>query len=291
MAQPTHLLFPNLPPELRQEIYTYVSNDTSTTALTTGLPLGLKTFTCKHTTIQLLPVHHGSAGLLSLPHTLFPEAAEYRTWLLSNAIELRIGVHFHGRVNSFVQADWDKKVETHLDKLVKRHQWLRKVSRYDVKILWIAADGALKSKGGKRVAGSIPAAMVNSLTRMMDEGVRKRKGEVKVSLVLENLFASVHAVQAVKFGLDVFLHHGNEGAGLRRLAKEVRIGSCMRPVFSASLIREEEGAVEWSEGTLGQLVMGRTCLDGDADVAVVTRGKKDVGFPFGHMLRDCMGRN
>ena len=190
-----------------------------------------------------------------------------------------------------MQADWDKKVEAHLNKLVKRHQWLRKVSRYDVKILWDTADGALRSKGEKRVAGSIPRAMVNSLTRMMDEGVKKRKGEVQVALVLERILASMNVMQAVRFGLDVFLHNGTEGAGLRRLVKEVRIGSCTSPVFSSFLIQEEEGIVEWAEWTQGQLVMGKTSLGGDGGVAVVTRGKKDAEFPFGYTLMDCMGRN
>ncbi|KAE8832026.1 hypothetical protein HRS9139_06268 [Pyrenophora teres f. teres] len=170
MSQPTHLLFPNLPPELRQEIYTYLSEDPSTPAQTTGLPLALKTFTCKHTTIQILPVHHGSAGLLSLPHDVFPEAAEYHSWLLSNAVALHIGVKFHGRVNTFVQADWDKKVERHLNKLAKQHPWLRKVGSYHVKICWAPLDKPLRSKKGKRVAGCIPNAMVESLTKMMDEG-------------------------------------------------------------------------------------------------------------------------
>ena len=194
MSPPTHFLFPNLPPELRHEIYTYLSSDTSTPALITGLPLTLKTFHCKHTTINLLPVHYGSLGLLYLPSTLFPEAAEYKTWLLSNAVELCIAVSFHGRVNTFVQADWDKKVEAHLNKLLKQHAWLSKVSSYDIKILWDNKDGSLKSKQGKRVAGSIPRAMMESLTGLMEEGVKKKKGEVKVALIFEEICTAFNAI-------------------------------------------------------------------------------------------------
>ncbi|EDU49840.1 hypothetical protein Ptr902_09815 [Pyrenophora tritici-repentis] len=294
MSKPTYLLFPNLPPELRQEIYTYLStpDNTSTPAQTTSLPLVLKTYTCKHTTIQILPVHHGSAGLLSLPHDIFPEAAEYRTWLLSNAVELCIGVQFTGRVNSFVQADWDRKVETHLNKLVKQHAWLRKVSRYDVKVYWMPKDGPLKSKKGKRVAGRIPNAMVESLTKMMDEGVKRRKGEVRVALVTGVVFVFVSVAQSVRFGLDVFLARGNGGAGFKRVVKEVhnpRVGAHVTD--SSFLVSKEKEFVEWVDGTWDQLVMRKTYVDGDEGEAVVTYGQKQPGYSFTHTLMECMGQD
>ncbi|EFQ91524.1 hypothetical protein PTT_11615 [Pyrenophora teres f. teres 0-1] len=291
MSQPTHLLFPNLPPELRQEIYTYISEDPSTPAQTTGLPLALKTFTCKHTTIQILPVHHGSAGLLSLPHDVFPEAAEYHTWLLSNAVELHIGVKFHGRVNTFVQADWDKKVERHLNKLAKQHPWLRKVGSYHVKICWAPLDKPLRSKKGKRVAGCIPNAMVGSLTKMMDEGVKRRKGEVRVALVLDLVFVTVSAACSMRFGLDVFLARGNTGSGLKRIVKEVyRPRQGIHVSASSFLIAKEEGVVEWVEGLWEQLVMRKTYVDADEGEVVVTYGRKQPEYSFRHVLMECMGQ-
>ncbi|RMZ69374.1 hypothetical protein GMOD_00006163 [Pyrenophora seminiperda CCB06] len=319
ISQPTHLLFPNLPPELRQEIYTHLSNDPSTPACTTSIPLALKTFHCKHTTLQLLPIHHGSAGLLSLPPNIFPEAAEYHHWLLSNAVSLRIGVHFRGRVNTFVQADWDKKVAAHINKLAKRHPWLRKVSNYDIKILWSAEDTALKSKNGKRVAGSIPSAMADSLTCITDERVKQRKGEVKISLILSPWFAMVNSFQGERFGLDVFLHEHQEGssssrattAGFKTLVKEVWIASAMdyrsdlidmmgssatMEDFSSFLPREKERVVGWLEETIGQLVMRKTVVaeeaSGSETTPVITVGiDKDDQLLFGLYLRECWAWN
>ena len=302
MSQPTHLLFPNLPPELRQEIYTYLSNDISTPALITSLPLTLKTFHCKHTTINLLPVHYGSFGLLYLPPTLFPEAAEYRTWLLSNAVELRIAISFHGRVNTFVQADWDKKVEAHLNKLLKQHAWLSKVSSYDIKILWDTKDGSLKSKKGKRVAGSIPRAMMESLTGMMEEGVKKRKGEVKVALVFNVISAAFDAIEGVGFGLNVFLHHGNGGAGFKKLIKEVWVAKHVdskwhREVMGmnkppSAQLQVTKGVVEWPYWTRGQFLMSKTSAEGNESDAVVTFGNNDgANVLFNYILELFMARN
>ena len=302
MSPPTHLLLPNLPPELRQEIYTYLSQDTSTPAVIANLPLGLKSFYCKHTTIDVLPVHYGSLGLLYLPHTLFPEVAEYKTWLLSNAVELRIAVSFHGRVNTFVQADWDKKIEVHFKKLLKQHAWLSKVSSYDIKIQWDTKDGSLKSKKGKKVAGSIPRAMVESLTGMMDEGVKKKKGKVKVGLVFNDIFAAYSTIAGVGFGMDVFLHHGNEGVGFNKVVKEVWVAQYVDSVRCGqkfgmmkkrpwTQMRVTKGVVEWPYWTLGQLVMSKSSVDGDEGNAIVTFGNKgDHGFAFRHMLEECMAR-
>ncbi|KAJ8111622.1 hypothetical protein OPT61_g5829 [Boeremia exigua] len=153
MATTMRTLLPLLPPELRNSVYSYLAP--SPTPTNTGLPLQLKSYSCKHTLIQICPTHSGSTSLLALQQYAFVEGNEYRTWLLNHAITLRIGVVFKGRVNTFVQEHWDKKIETHLHKLAKQHPWLNKVANYDIQILWDAPDGVLKSKHNRRSAGQV----------------------------------------------------------------------------------------------------------------------------------------
>lgn len=188
MALPTTQLFPDLPPELRHTIYANLSSPTQA-ALTTSLPIKLKTFSCRHTTIQITPVHHGAASLLALQAQSYPEANEYASWLLQNDLTLQIGVVFKGRINTFVHADWAKKTEAHLRKLVRTYPWLSKVARYEVRIWWEPQDGVLKSslRGGKkrRSAGMVVRDMVGTLLGMMDRDAGRRKGEVKVVLGVE----------------------------------------------------------------------------------------------------------
>ncbi|KAI4951020.1 hypothetical protein J4E86_007529 [Alternaria arbusti] len=130
-TSPPTPLFPSLPPELRNEIYAYLSQPTSTSTPTNNyLPLGLKIFTCKHTTTTLLPIHHSTPGLLSLDPTFIPESREYASYLLSNSLTLLFSIHFRGRINTFVPSDWDKKIQAHLRKLAKSFPWLGKVARY-----------------------------------------------------------------------------------------------------------------------------------------------------------------
>jgi hypothetical protein len=304
MASNTHLLFPSLPPELRNEIYAQLSTPESVSKATNAhLPLQLKTFSCKHTTLQICPAHHGASGLLALPKDEFAEVREYHSWLLNNAVELRMGVHFKGRVDTFVQADWNKKVEAHLRKLVKAQPWLKKIAAYDIQILWDSPDGALKSKNNKRVAGHIPLDMVKSLTQFMDAEVKRKRGEMRVGLHLDHRYAVGNAVSPVKFGLDGFLLGGAQG--WRTMVKEVRKspysyqlprppldGFLAIPAVSQEekvLLEVKEGVVNWSEWTTGQLVMKKI------DDSVVQVGdleqKKDAGATFllGHLLSECLG--
>jgi hypothetical protein len=302
-------LFPNLPPELRNEIYSYLSIPPSDSiSLNSHLPLGMKTFTCKHTTINLIPTHHGSTSLLSLPRATFPESLEYSSHLLSNAITLQIGVHFHGRVNNFVQVDWNKKISTHLNKLAKSFPWLKKVAKYDIQILWEPVDGALKSKKGKRVAGQIPLDMVVCLTQLMDAEVKRKRGAVSVGLCMEHSFAIQNALAEHKFGLNTFLF--NNGSGdpefkkfvreVRMTAHEYHLPTHPHPRFLAvpspgdskekALIRVQDGVVSWSEWTKGLLVMSRT-LDAEAPRgSVLTQGKGEAEFPMCHLMAECVMR-
>ena len=305
MTSNTHLLFPSLPPELRNKIYSKLPTPESVSKATNAhLPLQLKTFSCKHTTVQICPTHHGASGLLALPKDEFAEVCEYHSWLLNNAVELRIGVHFKGRVNTFVQADWDKKMEAHLRKLVKAHPWLKKVATYDIQILWDAPDGALKSKNNKRVAGQIPLDMVKTLTQLMDAEVKRKRGEVRVGLHLDHRYAVGNAISPVKFGLDGFLL--GEAQGCKMMVKEVRKapysyelsrqpleGFLAIPTVSLEeklLLEVKEGMVNWSEWTNGQLVM-KQIAGSVVQVGDVEQGKDArPTFPLGHLLAECLGR-
>src|SRR5207244_3489776 len=112
MSPPTRLLFPQLPPELRNEIYAYLCtpSPSQSDSLTTGLPLGLKTYTCKHTTLHLTPTHTSCTSLLALQSHAVLEAFEYAAFLRTNAVELKLGVEFTGRVNTFCPEAWGRKV-------------------------------------------------------------------------------------------------------------------------------------------------------------------------------------
>jgi hypothetical protein len=305
---PTTPLFPNLPPELRNEIYAYLSQPTSTsTATNSHLPLSLKTFSCKHTTLQLLPIHHGTTGLLSLPTTLFPEANEYASYLLTNGISLQISLHFKGRINTFVQSDWAKKTEAHLRKLVKSFPWLSKVARYDVQIFWEPVDGALKSKNGKRNAGGICLDMLRALTAVMDQEVKRKKSDVRVTLNLEHRFAVANALSDTKFGLNKFLGGGGDGQrslGFCRLVREVRkagfphqVPRPLHPAFlpletvgapvDRKLIEIVEGRVRWSEWTGGPLVMRKT-TGVEVVGCTMEQGMGEIDFPMCHLMAECV---
>jgi hypothetical protein len=223
----TRFLFSNLPAELRNEVYTYLSQHTdSSTAYTNSIPLKTKTYSCKHTTITLQPVHHGAPELLNLARWNVAEANEYRAWLLENGIQIRIAVVFTGRVNTFVQADWNKRVAAHLRKLQRNHPWLCKVAAYDVRIVWGAVDMPLvssrkKMMEQKRTAGQIVHDMATALAQMMSENVKRRRGEARIRLCLERWMASQTAFSAIKLCLRDFLDAVKGFEGFQRVEKEV----------------------------------------------------------------------
>lgn len=294
-----------LPPELRHEVYSYLSTHDITD---TGLPLQLKSYSCKHTLVQICPVHSGSTGLLALQSHQFLEAHEYQTWLLNNAITLRIGVVFKGRVNTFVQEHWDKKVETHLQKLVKQYPWIRKVSKYDIQILWDAPDGVLKSKHNRRNAGQIPRAMTRTLTALMDKNVKEKHGDVAVKLRLEHHVAGVAIRSAPRFGLGSFMMLSMTDAACRSQIAEVWKEPCpkilprksarLTPVATRQgekeLLKSEHGSVNWMEKGQGTLVMKKTAASEEKTCATFM----DTGIAYDsptefmllELLEDCYGR-
>ncbi|CBX94714.1 hypothetical protein IAQ61_009394 [Plenodomus lingam] len=205
MASNYRLLLSQLPPELRIEIYSYLSTkDTTCTPTARFLPFQLKYYECKHTSITITPVHHGSNSLLALQPYRFLEAHEYHAWLKANAVQLNIKVVFKGKVGTFVHDNWVKKVESHLQKLIKQHPWLGKVADYHIQIHWDASDGVLKGRK-KKPTGQIPRDMAKALTMLMDEKVKKKQGCVKVRLLLAHRIAVEHVFFGTRFGLGVFL--------------------------------------------------------------------------------------
>jgi hypothetical protein len=309
MATNPRLLFPHLPPELRNEVYKYISaNDTTSPARNTGFPLQLKKYECKHTVVQLCPVHYGSNALLALQKYRFQEAREYRSWLLDNATELRIGVVFKGRINTFVQKDWDKKIEMHLQKLAKQHPWMRKVAKYDIQILWDSPDGVLKSKNNKRTAGQIPQAMVNTLVGLMDENVKGRNGHVTTTLRLQHHIAVGCAYSWPRFGLVDFFSYSDGLHGLRRQTRRVWKEPCVKktpvdvcPGFESAppkaeeklLLSAERGLVTWADASDSRLVTSKDIEAGtEPEIAVGRlgiRGDDNAKFVFRELVEECLG--
>jgi hypothetical protein len=275
------LLFPDLPPELRNEVFRYLSGPGLTSAAkVVGLPLKLRTYECKHTIVQICPVHYGSTSLLALQTYGFQEASEYTTWLRNNAIELRIGVFFKGRVNTFVQQDWDNKMETHLRKLAKLHPWLKKVAKYDIQILWSPIDGVMKSRKNKRIAGQIPRDMTTTLTGLVDVSVKRKKGELKMKLCLEHKTAVETVLSGTRFGFAACF--SSPFGGYRRETKQE----------DKSLIEIEPGLIKWTVGAQGHLVMKRYLLDGVV-IGLATGNEREKDMAVDHvvfaLLGECLG--
>jgi hypothetical protein len=296
-------MFPNLPPELRNEVYNYLSTSGTTPAGSiTGIPLKLRTFECKHTIVQLCPAHHGSAGLLALEAGQLQEAREYSSWLLNNATELNIGVVFRGRVNTFVQQDWDKKMEAHLRKIAKLHPWLKKVAKYNIQILWSPVDGVLKSRKNKRTAGQIARDMAAALTVLLPSDVKKKRGELSLKLCLDHKIAVETVFSGTRFGFVDFF--SLSGLDFKRQTREVwkeahtkqeeqKKGSLLVPVPQAkseerSVMELDGDAMSWTTGTKGDLVVRKCLLDGGV-TELVTGNEGNQSTILDHVLVSLMG--
>lgn len=308
MATAIRTLLPVLPPELRNSVYSYLSPSPMPTNY--GLPLQHKSYSCKHTLVQICPVHSGSTALLALQRFGFLESNEYRTWLLNHAITLRIGVVFKGRANTFVQEHWDKKIVTHLHKLAKLYPWLRKVTNYDIQILWDAPDGVLKSKNNRRSAGQIPHAMVRTLTALMDGGVREKTGDIQVILRLEHHVAGVAVRSSPRFGLGNFMELPPEATTFRCARQKLEVwkepcpkvlprkSARLTPVVARFTEKEllscAHGAVDWVRWGPGTLVVSKT---EDLGRQTCTTWM-DTGIAYDsptelmlfELLEDCQGR-
>jgi hypothetical protein len=304
MTTTTRLLFSHLPPELRNEVFDYLSGPPSnSTATVTGLPLKLKSYECKHTTVQICPIHYGSKGLLALQSYGFQEAREYSSWLLNNAIELKIGVVFKGRVNTFVQQDWDKKMEAHLRKLAKLHPWLNKVAKYDIQILWSPLDGVLKSRKNKRTAGRLLRDVVGTLTSLTDSDVKKRRGDIKVKLRLTHDVALETVRSGTRFGLADFLSPAENASRRQKLEVWKEVHARILPETGArfvqiapvkkeevGLLEVDKGRIKWVDST-GRLVMEKYMVN-DKAVELIAQGEEkadaDVGYVVASLVGECL---
>jgi hypothetical protein len=212
------LLLPQLPPELRDLVYTQtVAEDNHATS--TGLDFTSKIYDSSHTRVEIIPVHYGNPALLALQRYQFLEGDEYRHFIFNNTIQLRIHVLFKGHTNTFVQEHWDKKMAAHLKNLAKRYPWLRKVTDYDVRILWKPASWAPSKK--KRRIGSIAKRMVEILTQEMDVDTSARRDIVKTDLRVADFVVSDHILRGQELGLGEFVWELEAGA--RKQIREVGI--------------------------------------------------------------------
>ncbi|KAI8937988.1 hypothetical protein NX059_005664 [Plenodomus lindquistii] len=301
----SRILFPQLPPEIRNEVYSYLStHDPSSHFTAQFLPFQFKQYNCKHTSVTITPIHYGSKSLLALQQFSFLEAREYYTWLKANDLELHIKVIFRGKVNTFIQADWNKKIDLHLRTLVKQHDWLRKVARYGIQIHWDASDGTLKGRK-KEGAGAIPRDMVKAFTTLMDDKVKKNSN-VKVKLLLAHRIAVEHVLCGTRFGLGLFLAQSVYD-GLERCSIEVwktpnRVVLREEDVASVhALVVAKSGKMSTAEQILGRgddtgaghLLRMRTFRGHDVVEAIW--GPTQIGFQNGpdyiisELMKDCQG--
>lgn len=180
------LLFPDLPAELRNIVYSNTICN-SQPAINAGLPFESKTYTFSHTKVVLTPVHYGIPNLLTLQKYRFLEASEYRDYLLTHAIQLRISIHFHGHMHIFVQEHWDQKMSAYLKNLFKKFPFLDKVANYDIRIFWEPNAFTLEKK--RRNIGVIAKRMVEVVTAKLGADLKMKKGFVKATLQIERYVA------------------------------------------------------------------------------------------------------
>jgi hypothetical protein len=267
------LLFPSLPPEVRNTIYTYASQSTQGPATTSGLPFPPKTYDLKHTNVSLCALHHGNLSLLALQKYKYLEGAEYHSWLLSHGLHIRLGIVFTGHVDSFVQKHWDEKMSASLRKLVKKYAWLAHVPRWEIRIVWDANVDSMRKHPGK--AAEIVNGMVRTVLGFQSEMVKKRRGDVRVRFHVPYPFVAAKSVYGLQFGLREFFDAAGT-SGARRELREVTTGPLAErgdgkivgqlhavpmaaPEKSAFAIRGHQ--VEWSEDSEGELVMKKV-VDG-----------------------------
>lgn len=314
----THQLLPPLPPELRNLVYSHTILH-SNPATCIGLPFESKIYDSKHTTIQIIPIHHGNPTLLAVQNNHFLECAEYNNWLLTNAVELRIGILFKGDINTFSQEHWGKKTTAHLAKLIKKNSWVKKVTDYDIQILWEPSCW-LKTRHRKKRLGAVAYAMVDTLTSAMEPDLKRKRGHVKVVLHMSN-FVTRDSVNGGQFlGLNEFLSSAKANIVKSQIC-EIRIApdhmkfnqqemdataaqNLLPPHLKAfpqpgavqGLLVAEKGIVEWGFWTKGCLVMGREIED-ENGVAKMVMGGGD-GVPehatavpewlLSRLLEECM---
>jgi hypothetical protein len=287
-------LLPQLPAELRHIVYENTISEEDNPATNTNIPFQQKIYDSSHTTVTLTPIHHGTPNLLALRKAKFLEAHEYHSWLLSSAIELRIGVVFKGNMQTFIQDHWDKKMLAHLKTLAKKHPWVKDVVNYDIQILWtpLAAPRDAKRKAN---VGAIAKRMVDVLTSLMDvdDKVKREKGGVKTGLHVADYVATTYVFSSQEFGLSTFVKTMDDKlAQTRAVYVAPRAPASWsvdglpeqftRAIYYAAadrnLLVEDEGVVEWTDWTRGDLVFKKKEEVGAKGVVTLSLGSQEETF-------------
>ncbi|KAF1958834.1 hypothetical protein CC80DRAFT_407988 [Byssothecium circinans] len=267
-------ILPQLPPELRNLVYQHTTCE-GAPATNTGLPFQEKIFDSSHTTVTIMPVHHGLPNLLALREYNFLEAQEYASYLFVHAVELRISVVFKGNTQHFIQEHWDKKMLAHLKNLAKKYPWIKKVARYDVQILWAPVALPVRAKR-KADVGEIAGRMVEVLSSLMDMEVKRKRGDVGVRLLVEDYVAVDYVFSSREMGLAKFFV-GEGGGEVKRRSRAVYLApKAALGAVSRRLLEEEKGIVRWTGWTKGDLVFRADFADGER--RLVRRGSEEEGF-------------
>jgi hypothetical protein len=242
-------LFPDLPAELRNIIYAETTSP-SQPASQAGLPFTSKTYTFSHTTVTMMPIHRGLPTLLALRKYRFQEAGEYASYLLANALTLRITILFHGHMSTFIQSHWDAKIATHLKNLLKKYPWLAKVVDYNIRIVW---EPKLVSGKKRREIGGIAKRMVEVLTSMADAELKRKRGSSKVELQVGVTTACEYVGLGQALGLKEFVRFPQEG--WRTQGRKVTISPAKR-ILDSSPHSKKHGfgeVEEWECRVAGRL--------------------------------------
>lgn len=264
-----HQLWPQLPAELRNHVYSYLGDSSAT-----ATPLLHKSHQCAHTSTTIIPTHNGNTSLLELARDNVLEGKEYESYLLPHGVQVRIAIHFTGHIHTFIHQHWADKITRHWNKLLKSHAWLAKAKHFDIRVLWDP-----KSTSGQRVkncrAGEIVSGLTSTILGFQDRSVAVKGGDAKVRLHIPFVVANQLMQAGTVFGLDKFLH--SNGDDVRRVCKEVVLGKVLQkssvvrvaPGLVArkhvekselEMLEVKNGSAEWSH-VLGGIVLAKMVVE------------------------------
>lgn len=229
-------LFPAFPPEVRNMIYAATLCPEENPPTSMNLPFKQKVYTTSHTTVNLVPTHHGLPSMMELQKQNFLEAHEYLSYiLLKPAVSLRISVHFKGNPQTFNQDHWDQKHIAHLTSLVKKYPWLANVKDFDVHILY-EPSVFYEGKRTRGDAGNISSRMLKVLTETLREAGRGIVvgGTLKASLHLEDYAVYENHNSSRRMMLSDFLDAERTAAVLKTPSSS-SVTSSRSPYSSSSL--------------------------------------------------------
>ena len=152
------------------------------------------------TTVHIYPVHHGNNSLLALSKYRFLEAVEYKSYLLTHGIELRIAITVKVAPQIFTQRHWDDKLRTHIRKLLAKFPCLSNAQRLEIKIFWEPKGGCWDSAKHNHKVPNIVNGMLASLLANFPSPKAKDGRGLDVALHLE------HWAGRLKYHLPAFVY-------------------------------------------------------------------------------------